>query len=200
MPDHSTEQGPFDQLAPAGRTAAGASGASLRLRERPIESIIDLRAKPTPQFLDRLGRETGIELPLASPGCTVNGSTNVFWMGPDHWWLLRDEPELSGADSLRESLADLGAGAVEIGDSIAAVALTGPKAGDVLAKGCMLDLHPRAFCPGSVAQTLLARAQITLHQTGPSAYEVFTRRSFAEYLWMWLEDAGLEYGIASGGS
>ena len=43
--------------------------------------------------------------------------------------------------------------------------LSAPGARDVLAQGCSLDLHPRAFGPGDCAQTLLARAAVILHQT-----------------------------------
>ena len=44
----------------------------------------------------------------------------------------------------------------------------------------------------------IARADVILHQTGADAYDIHVRRSFAEYLWTWLEDAGLEYGVAVG--
>ena len=30
------------------------------------------------------------------------------------------------------------------------------------------------------------------------SYELYVQRSFAEYLWLWLEDAALEYGVAIG--
>ncbi len=32
-------------------------------------------------------------------------------------------------------------------------------------------------------------------EQGP-IFEVYVLRSFAEYLWAWLEDAGREYGVA----
>ena len=50
---------------------------------------------------------------------------------------------------------------------------------------------------GHCAQSHLAKAAITLHQTddGP-AFDLYTRRSFADYLWRWLEDAAREYGLA----
>jgi sarcosine oxidase subunit gamma len=60
----------------------------------------------------------------------------------------------------------------------------------VLAAGCALDLHPRAFGPGRCAQTLLARAAVILEQTsGEPAYRIYVRPSFAGYLADWLRDA-----------
>ena len=64
-----------------------------------------------------------------------------------------------------------------------------------------LDLHPRAFPPGRCAGTLLAKAAVLIHLLdddpgrGPS-FDVYVARSFAHYLWTWLEDAGREYGVA----
>ena len=71
-----------------------------------------------------------------------------------------------------------------------ALELRGPHARDVLAAGCSLDLHPRAFGPGDCAQTLLARAAVILHQTeAEPVYRILVRGSFAGYLADWLIDA-----------
>jgi sarcosine oxidase gamma subunit len=32
--------------------------------------------------------------------------------------------------------------------------------------------------------------------TGGPAFDIYVPRSFADYLWAWLEDAGREYGVA----
>jgi sarcosine oxidase subunit gamma len=73
--------------------------------------------------------------------------------------------------------------------------LSAPRARDVLAKGCSLDLHPRAFGPGRCAQTDLGRANVVLHQVdeGPT-YELLVAGSLAAYLAAWLADAMEEYG------
>ena len=70
---------------------------------------------------------------------------------------------------------------------------------DLLEKGCSLDLHSRAFQTGHCDQTRLARAAILLHQTDDTpAYDIHVAWSFAAYLWVWLEDAAAEYGLAVG--
>ena len=60
----------------------------------------------------------------------------------------------------------------------------GPRARDVLAKGCALDLHPRAFGTGRCAQTLLGRARSILEQLAdePLTYGMLVRNSFAAYV------------------
>ena len=63
-----------------------------------------------------------------------------------------------------------------------------------LAKGCTLDLHPRVFGLGHVVQSTLARVDVILVQVsgdGDLAFDIHVGRSFAEYLWLWLEDASV---------
>ena len=71
----------------------------------------------------------------------------------------------------------------------------GRHARDVLAKGCALDLHPRAFAPGRCAQTLLARAQVILEQLRRRARlpAARPRRRSPAYLATWLLDAMAEF-------
>jgi sarcosine oxidase subunit gamma len=71
----------------------------------------------------------------------------------------------------------------------------GPRARDLLAHGCSLDLHPRAFGPGRSAQTMLARAQVVLvaRDEPRAGFWVLVRSSFAGYLTDWLLDAAVEY-------
>ena len=77
------------------------------------------------------------------------------------------------------------------------ITLSGPNAREVLSKGCPLDLHPLVFRPGDCAQTLLAKANVTLRCIDDTpSYELIVRRSFADYTALWLQDAALEYGCA----
>ena len=92
---------------------------------------------------------------------------------------------------------------VDVSDGRVALRLAGPNARDVLAKGCPLDLHPRAFPSGSCAQSLLAKAAVLIHlldddpHRGPT-FDLYVARSSAHYLFAWLEDAGCEYGVQVG--
>ena len=88
---------------------------------------------------------------------------------------------------------------VDVSDARAVIRLSGPAARAVLAKGCSLDFHPRVFVPGQCGQSLLARAGVLVHQvTIDPVYEIYVARSFAHYLWTWLEDAAAEYSLAIG--
>jgi sarcosine oxidase subunit gamma len=74
--------------------------------------------------------------------------------------------------------------------------LRGRHVRDVLAKGCPIDLHPRAFRIGQCAQSHLGKAPILVGQIEEQPYfELIVRRSFADYVWTWLESAAEEYGL-----
>jgi sarcosine oxidase subunit gamma len=103
--------------------------------------------------------------------------------------------------ALRDALAEVHSAVTEVSDAHVALRVAGPSARDVLAKGTPLDLHPRAFPPGSCARSLLAKASVAIHlvdndrDRGP-VFDIYAARSFAHYLWMWLEDAGRECGVS----
>jgi sarcosine oxidase subunit gamma len=174
----------------------------VRLGEGQGLGKIDLRGDPHDRaFMAAVGRV--LDLLLPSEPCTSAAKAQIaaLWLGPDEWLVTcpaHDVPRLVG--TLREALADVHAAITDVTDGRIALRVAGASARDVLAKGTPLDLHPRAFPPGSCAQSLLGKAAVLIHlldddlERGPS-FDVYVGRSFAHYLWTWLEDAGREYGV-----
>jgi sarcosine oxidase, subunit gamma len=152
-----------------------------------------------PAFVNAIKQAIGSSPPtepntVAGPADLAAGS-RVLWLGPDEWLVVDAGGEALVA--LRATLDGRHAAVVDVSDSRAVIALSGPRARGVLAKGCPLDLHPRVFTAGRCAQTLLSKAHVILHQIDDApSYEIYVHRSFADYLWTWLEDAAAEYGIA----
>lgn len=193
MADSSQRQGPLDHLG-LGTRAAPDPDTGVQLTALPNRSIVELRGPYDTDFANAAARLIRASLPARSPETTASDKAAVFWMGPDRWWIVSADPDAISPAELRQSLAAFSAAVFEIGESFASVRLAGRNARDVLAKGCTIDLHPRAFKAGQVIQTNLAKAQVALYQTDEREFQIFVRRSFAEYLWTWLEDAALEYG------
>ena len=113
----------------------------------------------------------------------------ALWLGPDEWLVLG--PPGSGHEIVAELEAALDGShrsIVDVSANRVALELSGPRADEVLSKGCALDLHPGAWRPGMCAQTMLARAQVILHERSDST-GVLVRPSFADYLVDWLIDA-----------
>jgi sarcosine oxidase subunit gamma len=128
-------------------------------------------------------------LPITPNTAWEDGPRAALWLGPDEWLVLG--PPGAGPVIVGELEAALDGSHLSIVDVSAnrvALELSGPRAKEILSKGCALDLHPRRWQPGMCAQTMLARAQVILHERSDTT-GVLCRPSFADYLVDWLIDA-----------
>ena len=174
---------------------AAAASEEVALAERPYLAQVGVRLHPGPGAPSAAEAALGFPLPT-EPGTAAGArGTRALWLGPDEW-LVVGAPGTEAAleTELAEALAGLGS-VVDLSANRTAVEVTGPRARDVLAKGCALDLHPRAFGPGRCAQTLLGRAQVILDHE-PPAFRLLVRGSFAAYVATWLLGAAEEFSTA----
>jgi sarcosine oxidase, subunit gamma len=169
--------------------AAASVDGVVTLRELPFRAQVNLRADPT--------LDLGLPLPTDPNTTTRDADHTLLWLGPDEWLVLApDGAQAEIERALREALARAGAwgSVVDVSAQRTTLELRGPRARDVLATGCSLDLHPRAFGPGRCAQTALERAQVVLHQLDDEpTYELLVAASFAAYAAEWLMDAMEEH-------
>ena len=198
MPETYLRQGVLDHRHLDARAVEDPGDDGVVLCERRFRAKVNLRGKPTKRFLDAAAEALGLALPKTPNTTAAAGDLAALWLGPDEW-LVVGPPGREGAiaDDLRAALARQHSAVTDVTEGRTVIGLAGAHARDVLMKGCPLDVHPRAFKPGMCAQSLLAKATIILHQTSDApAYDIYVERSFADYLWSWLEDAALEYGLA----
>lgn len=196
-------QSPLAHLGLAQRAAADAgraAGAGVLVCERAPRGQIALRGDAADAaFMEAVAAVLGF-VPPVDPTTAAGGAAfpRLLWLGPDEWLAVTEDGEAAEtAKALGSALAGRHAQALDVSDARAVIGLGGPAARDVLAKGCTLDLHPRVFGAGRVARTLLARAPVILHQlVDTPEYDLYVARSYADYLWAWLEDAGAEFGAA----
>lgn len=164
--------------------------------ERPFLGHLNLRGDATDSaFLDGSQSCLALSLPLKPNTASANDKYAAFWLGPSEW-LIVTEPSHEDAlfTALRETLSGRFSSVTNITDGQTVIRVTGVRSVDVLRKGCSLDLHPQAFAPGACAQTVIAKAGVLIHCVDNSpTFDLIVRRSFAEYLALWLRDAALEY-------
>ena len=183
---------PLQHLAVA---LSEAGGEAVTLRERPFLAQLDVRLAGDAAAHAAVAGVLGAPLP-DSPGTTARGPEGTaLWLGPDEWLVVATPgAEAPLAERLGDALGASFASVIDVSANRTCVELAGPRAREVLEKGCSIDLHPRAFGPGRCAQTMLARAQVVLEQeTGEPAYRLLVRASFAAYLAAWLIDATMEF-------
>jgi sarcosine oxidase subunit gamma len=135
-------------------------------------------------------------LPTRPNTAWEEGPRAALWLGPDEWLVLG--PPGAGPAIVAEyhrALEGLHRSVVDVSANRVALELSGPRAKDVLAKGCGLDLHPRTWTTGRCAQTLLARVPVILQERAETT-GVLVRPSYSTYLVDWLLEAVVEFGGA----
>ena len=199
MVEASSRRSPLASLKPDSRGTAAPGEAGVLFRERAFVGKINLRGKAADSgFMEGATAALGFAPPKEPNTVAGEDKVKALWLGPDEWLILTPTGEEQDLlKTLRRKLAGRFAAITDISDSRAVISVGGTRARDVLAKGCGLDLHPRAFGRGRCAQSLLARIPIILHQTEDTpSFDILVVASFAENLWEWLEDAAAEFGFA----
>lgn len=179
------------------RDSADGERSSVAVEVLPNLDYINLRGDPADSGFVRAAAKTlRQDLPL-EPNTVSNGMSTVYWLGPDEWLIVSSGGERPMLPTLLEGAFGGGHASVNImtGGQIC-MRIGGNGATAMFAKGCTLDLHPGVFQVAQCAQTGLAKAGILLSKVDDTpTFDLFVRRSFAEYLALWLQWAGAEYGI-----
>ncbi|MGW3369886.1 sarcosine oxidase subunit gamma [Streptosporangium canum] len=169
------------------------SDGDLRIAEVPFLTQVNLRLDPGGPAAGDIGRALGVPLP-AEPGTYGSADVDVLWLGPDEWLIVGEPGRERELETRLRAAAGTGHVAVtDVSAQRTTLLVAGPKARDLLAHGCAIDLHPRVFGPGRCAQTMLARAQVLLVARDGDEFLVLVRPSFAGYLVAWLLDAAAEH-------
>lgn len=185
---------------PGLRARSPLEGVELPARARELRFLvqIDLRADPSdPALMARLTEAIGARPPTEPNTALVSdeGTRHVLWLGPDEWLILAEPGEGPALEArIRDAIGDARGAVVDVSANRTTLSVSGPRARELLAFGCSLDLDERRFKPGMCAQTLLARANVIVVPVGPAvepSFRILVRPSFAAYLAAWLTDAAV---------
>lgn len=171
-------------------------GNAPRIEEKPFLGYLNLRSRHNnTRFLAATLKVLGCEPPSEPNTVIDSGDFRIYWLGPDEWLVVTPAGQ---QDKIKSSLlANLDGAFCAVVDNSSGLTMlhvTGENAGALLATDCPLDLHPREFEVGQCAQTRLARAGMTISPLADgNGFEVIIRRSFADYLLLWLQDAAIAF-------
>lgn len=180
----------------SGRPAVGEKSRVV-LRERAMLGHLILRGGAI--VLDEAVRQVlGVGLPGRPNTLTHDdgGERSIQWLSPDEWLLIvpgGEEFALEG--KLREALGDAHYAIVNVSGGQTLIELEGEMARELLMKSTPYDVHPDAFPVGKGVTTVFAKANLILRRPTEERWELVLRRSFADYCYRWILDAGSEYGI-----
>ena len=171
--------------------------AGVIFQELGLQGHLTLRCQPDDTQLTNIAHQIlGVALPLR-PLTSVEGADVVIrWIAPDEWLIslpndkvfeleARFRAEMTGHYSL-----------VNVSGGMTVFILSGEHVVDVLKKSTPVDVHELVFPVGKVVSTVFAKSSAVIRRLGPQEFELVVRRSFADYLWLWLQSASQEFGLA----
>ena len=188
-----TLESPLVGIAGLGKRELNVDGRSCLLGEIALLDMLTLRGDASDAaFAAAVLSVTGLALPVLANTASIAEGRQLFWLGPDEWLLKVAGGAGEAIEvALRAALAGKHFSVVQMGGGSTTLSVQGPAAADLLSRGCPLDLHRRAFPAGSLAQSHIAKANVVVYcLQAETSFEITVRRSFAEYLFRWLCEAG----------
>ncbi|MCE0732319.1 sarcosine oxidase subunit gamma family protein [Halomonas sp. G15] len=190
-------ESPLSVAFDTGSVPAATSGSRVLLKEQAFLGHLILRGGAI--VLDEAVRKVlGISLPGQPLGLALDasGERSVQWLSPDEWLVIvPGGEELDIEQRLRDALGDAHYAIVDVSGGQTLVELSGEKARELLMKSTPYDVHPEAFPVGKGVTTVFAKANLILRRPTEERWELVLRRSFADYVYRWILDAGAEYAI-----
>ncbi len=138
----------------------------------------------------------GQSLPVLANTMSID-KHRIYWRGPDEWLVVAKSEGLQALlAEIRQELQDHQAAVTDVSGGEVLLRLKGENVRKVLASGSTLDFHPDVFRVGQCAQSGLARAVVLIgHIDDQPSYEIIVRRSFSEYLMLWLRAPCQKYSV-----
>ena len=136
----------------------------------------------------------GVALPSNLQSAENDGKV-IRWISTDEW--LITTPHGSGFEleqQLRDAI-DTHFAIVNVSGAQTVITVEGTDAEEMLKKCTPYDIHISHMPVGKVVTSLFGKAQAVIRRTGEQSFELVIRRSFADYCWLWLQDACGEFGF-----
>ena len=201
MSDAAQLRSPLIAFWSRARQWNGPEPAGVQLSELSFRDQIILRGQAVdPQFQSVVHQHLGMAPPDSPNTYCENGSYTILWLGPNEWLAIASTASKGKlAASLASAMWGMHSAIVDVSHNQTILRIRGPKTIEVLRKGCSLDLDAAAADAYYCAQTSMAKAAVVLRWVDVApTFDLIVRRSYAEYLALWVEDAAQEYGIAIG--
>ncbi|WP_428035838.1 sarcosine oxidase subunit gamma [Amphritea sp.] len=174
----------------------GPKTGGVHLRELKLLGHLTLRCNAeNAEQLAAVERVLGLALPLQPLTSVENDAYSIRWMSPDEWLILVPGMETFDIETKFRDEMPGHYSLVNSSGGSTVLELSGANVVEVLKKSTPVDLHLKEFPVGKVVSTLFAKSTATIRRTGEQRFELVIRRSFADYLWLWLQDASREFGL-----
>jgi sarcosine oxidase, subunit gamma len=162
--------------------------------EIPLLGYISLRGNSqNAAFLNAVNSTLNVELPTQPCSMVYTAWGSILWLSPDEWLITcKRDQRASLQQSLEAALTGIHSQVVDNSGGYTTVLLKGKNASDVLHHCTVYDLN--MLQAGKIVGTTFGKLSLYLHQQD-DGYSLVFRRSFADYIWRYLERSALPYGF-----
>ena len=167
----------------------------LQMKEvKPIMKLI-IRGKKR-EFISAVGKSLNILLPIEANTSTQSDKLTALWLSPDEWMIFSNEPvdeetnNYETEELLNKNISKLNLGAItDVTDQFVMINLKGSKIYELFQTGSPFNFNDFKNKKGAVAQTILTKIDIIIHNQDKNTVNLFVRRSFSQHLFSWMNDA-----------
>lgn len=186
-------KGAWDGIAKAGRSGVERAEPGIVITPRHDFSLAYVIAgEESRPLTERCLSRYGIA-PPDTPRAVPGEKLDLIWAGPSQWLAVSVRPGMPV--ELAAELRGIAAVSDQT-DARAVLRLRGRRVCDALAKGCPVDLHPRAFRRGDTFITAIGGIGVQVWWADvDDALHLAVPRSMAGSFWSWLLPSAQEYGV-----
>ncbi len=160
------------------------------LQEMALGHLIIRIPESNTDAIKALKSVTGLDLPTKPLSSIENNHFVINWIAPDEFLILTADKTEHGLEAkLREEMKGHFA-IVDVTGGQTVLTLSGERAETILKKSTTYDVHMSNFPVGKVVTTVFAKSQVVLRRTAEDSFQLVVRRSFSDYIWQWIVDAG----------
>lgn len=160
-----------------------------------LPPVARFNLRVAPGDLAAASKAFGVTLPTKVGQGAAKGERAAWCLGPDEWLLHAPEAEQAAITAAFDTLrASTPHSLTVISDREITIAISGPRAAELLSVGSPLDLA--RMVPGSAKRTVFDSAQVVLLRDGEDAFRMEVWRSFFPHVHELLQIATRE--LASG--
>lgn len=175
-----------------GKTEVG----GIVFHEKKLMGHLNLRGNSAnSEFSAGVEKSLGLALPTIPCSSVSSDFVQIMWLAPDEWLIVVDSGnEYDVEQKLRSNL--IGHYAVsDISGAQTLIELSGSHVIDFMKKSINYDLHLDSFPVGKVIGTNFAKASAHILRISEDKFQLVIRRSFSDYVWLWIQQASQEYGL-----
>ncbi len=126
--------------------------------------------------------------------CVYVNDLSIRWVSPDEWLVICPGDKAYDLENQLRAAMQGHYAIVNVSGGQTLLILSGKNARDVLMKSTAYDVDDSHFPVGKAVTSTFAKSQALICRQSEEVWELVIRRSFADYIWLWLEDASREFG------